>query len=544
MRLFRRPPAMPGRPTHRSGRESRPESQPVNELLDESLRVPLSSRLDDNLKRLEDVILDSDDVLVRDLTIGPKQNIAAAVIYIEGFASRTELEDSLLQSILIGLHQIDVTQPSRGWLQLLRDAGVVTAAVGEVRQLADAVEAVLRGQALLLLDGFDTALTVNVQDGPTRSVQESPAERVIRGSRAAFTEALNTNTALLRRSVANPNLKIRVAPMGRRTGTYVAVAYIAGLANPDLLGEVRSRLDSLDADRYLGAGQLEQYLVDSWFSPFPQTESTERVDRTAMALADGRVAILISGTPFVLLIPTTFNSMMLSPEDYNQNWIVASLVRMLRVLSTFLSLTLPPLYIALSSFHPEMLPTPMLISIGTVRLRTPFPAIVEAFSMEVALEILREAGVRLPAPLGQTVGVVGGIVIGDAAIRAGLIGPTLLIVVALTTIASYSIPNYDLASAIRILRFPLMLAASVFGLFGLAAGLIAIGIHLTVLKSFGTYYLSPIAPQRFQEMKDSLVRFPYASLHLRPKSFAPLDRVRMSDKRQEVVGPRGKGKGR
>jgi spore germination protein len=373
---------------------------------------------------------------------------------------------------------------------------------------------------------------------PTRSVSEPTSERAIKGSRAGFVEGLKSNIALLRNVIKDPNLKVRISPIGLRSRTNVAIVYLANLANPEVVDEVRSRLDSVDIDRVFAAGQLEVFLQDTWITLFPLTETTERVDRTALAIVAGRVVIVVDGTPFVIIVPATLNYMMISPEDYNQYWLPSSALRLFRVLGTILSLLLPPFYIALTSFHPEMFPVKLLISIGTARLKTPFPAIVEAIGMEVAIEIIREAGLRLPAPLGQTIGVVGVIVVGQAAIQASLVSPLLLIVVALTTISSFTIPAYDLASAIRFLRFPMMLMAAFFGLYGIIIGVSVVLAHLVTLKSFGAYYLSPFAPQRVEEMKDSVIRLPSMFLKKRPQTFAPLDTKRLSDKRDEVIGPK------
>lgn len=262
------------------------------------------------------------------------------------------------------------------------------------------------------------------------------------------------------------------------------VCYVEGIVHPDLVKEVKRRLSSIDIDEAPESGFIEQWIEGSFLSPFPQVLHTERPDKVAAALLGGRIAILLDGTPFVLMAPATMATHFQSPEDYYERWMIGTLLRILRYIGAFIATFLPALYIALVSYHPGMIPSKLAFSIAGTREGVPFPAVVEAFIMETTIELLREAGVRLPKPIGQTIGIVGGLVIGEAAVSAGIVSPIMVIVVALTAISSFALPSYTFAISIRILRFFVMLAAALFGLYGIIVFYIMINIHIVNLKSF------------------------------------------------------------
>jgi spore germination protein KA len=278
----------------------------------------------------------------------------------------------------------------------------------------------------------------------------------------------------------------------------------------------------------LESGYLEEFIEDNPYSPFPQVVHTERPDRVTASLLEGRVAILTDGTPFALIVPAEFITLMQSPEDYYERYMVATAIRWLRYIGFAMSLLLPSLYIAITTFHQEMIPTRLLISLAAAREGVPFPALVEALMMEFTFEALREAGIRLPRAVGQAVSIVGALVIGQAAVQAGIVSPLMVIVVAITGIASFMNPAFNIALTMRLMRFPLMLLAATLGLFGVMVGILAILIHLAGLRSFGVPYLSSLAPLHTKDLKDVAVRAPWWAMDNRPAETAKLNRRRQS----------------
>lgn len=366
-----------------------------------------------------------------------------------------------------------------------------------------------------------------------RAIAEPSTETVIRGPKEAYIENLQVNLALLRRKIKSSELKFEKLIVGRYTKTDVVVAYINGLADPKIVNELKNRIQKIDIDGVLETNYLEELIEDNPYSIFPTIKHTERPDTTAGLLLEGRIAVFVDGTPFVLTLPSLFVSNMQSSEDYYERYYISSFIRLIRFLALNISLLLPSLYIAISTFHPEMLPSLLLLSLANQREGVPFPAVVEVLIMEIIFEILREAGVRLPRPVGQTVSIVGALVIGEAAVSAGIVSPAMVIVVALTGIANFVIPAYNTASAIRLLRFFMIILGGTFGLFGIMVGLMAIQGHLATLRTFGIPYLSPIAPINLEGQKDVWVRSPWWAMRKRPSVIGYLNLNRQKDKRKD-----------
>jgi len=351
-------------------------------------------------------------------------------------------------------------------------------------------------------------VTLELPGWAERSPEEPPSEQVLRGPRDGFNETLRTNTALLRRRLRTPALKLEQITLGRVSNTPVVIAYLADVASPDLVAEVKRRLERVDIDGFTDPSILEEFIEDQPSSLFPQVQASERPDTVAFCLMEGQVAILCEGSSYALLAPVTFWAFLQSSEDYYNRFQLATALRWLRYLLLFLALTGPSFYIAIVTFHQEMLPTPLLLTIAAAREGIPFPVIVEAVGMEIFFEALQEAGVRLPRSVGQAVSIVGALVIGQAAVQAGIVSAPIVIIVAATGIAFFTIPRYTFSAPIRLLRFPLMFLAGSLGLFGLMAGLIVLLIHLCSLRSFGVPYLQPVAPTTWRGLLDVLVRAP------------------------------------
>lgn len=488
----------------------------------ESLRGPISAKLQDNQKKVKEQFRDCSDVIFREMSIA--QNIKALLVYIDGLVAAKDLHANALKPLLF---QFD--NPTDDLIAALEDRGVAVSQLSHVKDLEKVVDGLLAGNAVLFVEGQEKALVISVGGGQRRSVSEPASEAVVRGPREGFTESLRTNTGLLRHKIHSPNLKTVSFTLGKETRTEVVLSYLEGLADSSVVDEVKRRLESVKIDSILESAYIEELIEDAPYSPFPQFQYTERPDTVAANLLEGRVAIFVDGTPFVLTAPITFWQMLQASEDYYERFFMGSMLRWLRLLFLFLALYMPSLYIAVITFHPDMLPTSLLLSIAAARETIPFPAIVEALIMEIAFEALREAGVRLPKTVGQTVSILGALIIGQAAVEAGIVSAPMVIIVSVTGIASFTIPRYNAAISIRMMRFPLMFLAGTFGLFGIVFGTVVLTAHLCKLRSLGVPYLSGLAPQMPGELKDILYRAPWWNMENRPRSYAHEDRRRESN---------------
>lgn len=503
------------------------------------LQGRLGSNLAENMLVLKRLFGSSRDIVYRDFALAVL-DVRAAVVYVDGL-----VESALVtQFVLRPLVGEDLPGQSRerlaeAWartkgtdrtqavLLAIRDILPIHTAVQPLWALPDVASAVTAGEAVLLIDGIEGALRIPARGFEERGVEEPDTETVIRGPRDGFTESLATNLALIRRKLRDTALRVETTQVGHRSHTDVAVLYIADVANPHLVREVKARLGRIQTDAVLESGNVEQFIQDNYYSPFPQVQSTERPDRVAANLLEGRIAILVDGTPFALIVPSVFSQFYQVPEDYYERFLIASLVRAIRIGALFFSLTFASLYVALISYHPEMLPTRFAVAVAGGRATVPFPAVVEAIIMEVSMEFLREASLRLPRAIGPTVSIVGALIIGEAAVRAGIVSPLMVVIVAMTTIASFAVPSYSAAIALRILKFPIIIAAGVLGLYGVMIAMILVVVHLASLKSFGVPYLAPVAPSKLPDLKDTLVRLPHWLMARRPVITRSPDPTRM-----------------
>lgn len=372
----------------------------------------------------------------------------------------------------------------------------------------DIMMAVLSGDTVILLEGYRTAIICETRGGEQRSVSEPSSQLVVRGPKDGFVESVATNISLIRRRIKSPKLHLEYMKIGTETQTHVALMYMKGIAGEDLIREVRERLHKIAIDEVLESGFIEELIQDKTFTPFPTIYNSERPDVAAGNLLEGRVVIIVDGTPFVLILPAVFTQFFQSAEDYSQRFDIAIMMRIIRYLSFLVLILGPSVYLALTTYHYEMIPTTLLINLLSQRENVPFPAFVEVLLMETAFEILREAGVRMPRVIGQTVSVVGALILGTAVVEAGIITPIMVIVVALTGIASFALPAYNMAIAGRIIRFVFLIMASMFGFYGITLGLIVLVAHMNSLRSFGIPYLSPFVPLSVKGQKDTILRLP------------------------------------
>lgn len=481
-----------------------------------------SADLDKRLTALKKHLEHCSDVVYHTFVTGP--NLRCALVYMKGMVDLKTVEQSILKELL----SMDSSQSVQQFTSLLFEHKQLPVAQQKIYHSAKhTVRDILGGSAVLVVDQDARILSLTIVGYEKRAITEAPNESVIRGPREAFVEDLDTSLTLLRRRLKSSSLKVDMMNIGTESHTTVAVAYLEGKARHEVVDQVKSRLSEIQVDSVLGAGYLEEFIEDNPYSPFPQVQYTERPDTVTASLLEGRVAILINGTPNVLLVPVTLFILMQSAEDYYQRYIAATWIRWIRYLFVFVSLLMPSMYIAVTTFHPDIIPERLLVTIASAREIVPFPSIVEAFMMELSFEALREAALRIPKAIGQAVSIIGALIIGTAAVEAGIVSAAMVIIVSLTGIASFIIPHYDLGLAFRLLRFPIMALAAAFGLFGIAVGLILIYLHLVELRSFGVPYMMPMTPIRPNDLKDVLARAPWWAMKTRP-SFTSIDLLRQN----------------
>lgn len=478
-------------------------------------KTPLVSSLDENLRRVKETIGNSYDLSVRYSLAGPEK-VPCAFIYIDGLVDSTTKED-MLRVVNIDTFKTGIKELHRGEIYETVKNRLLTGEVREAEDLPALFDAIFLGDTALIFDGTAKAIIFQTRGWETRNIDEPAAEITIRGQREGFVENIRTNTSLIRRRIRTPNLWIENLIIGNLTKTEVAFAYIKGLAGEEVLGELRSRLGRIDTDSILESGYIEEFIRDSSFSPFPTIFRTERPDRVAAALLEGRVAIFTNGTPFVLVLPADFMIFLQAPDDYNEHWPIGSLLRILRLLSFLVAIFLPGVYVSVLNFHQELLPTPLFLTIQSTREGIPFPVVAEIVLMDVTFEILREAGVRLPRAIGTAISIVGALILGDAAIRAGLVSPGVVIIVAFTAIASFTNPVFSMAITGRMLRFIMIFLGAAFGLLGVQLGLLLLLVHLVSLRSFGYPYFAPFGPFIKQDLKDAVIRGFWWQMTRRPK---------------------------
>lgn len=469
--------------------------------------APILISINDNIQLLKKTFEYCSDIKFRPLKV---ENTTAYLIFVDGLIDQASIQYHALHELLAEMKITELTP------DLIEQKIVTISDVTEADNLDAIVKQVLDGNTVLLVDGLEQALVFNSKGGQRRAVSEPETETAVRGPREGFTENIAVNIALLRQKIRSPHLKLITKELGTETRTIVGLMYLDHLAAPDLVNEVEARLDRIKIDAILESGYIEELIEDDPNSLFPQIQNTERPDTIAGNLLEGRVAILVNGTPFALILPTTFWQFLQANEDYYHRFHITVFLRVLRIFMIFLALLLPAIYIAVTTYHQEMIPTNLLYSIAASRESIPFPAFVEALIMEVAFEALREAGLRLPKIIGQAVSILGALVIGQSAVEAGIVSAPMVIIVSLTGIASFTIPKFNMAISIRILRFPMMILAGMFGLFGISLGSILIVTHLCKLRSFGIPYFSPLAPLKWSEFKDIFIRAPWWAMNKRP----------------------------
>lgn len=488
---------------------------------------PISVHVSENKTALQEMLGNSADIKMREMILG-RDRVRCLAAYIEITAGSLAFENSLVGRLLNDLAQL----PADQIYESLADNGQGLCDVTPFAYLEDAVQlGMLTGDVILFIDGFASALKIPDKGYPNMGVTKPDSEKVIRGSQEGFADSVKVNTALIRKRVRSSRLRVKEVRAGLYSHTNIDLVYMEGLVYPNLLDEIERRLDSFLIDNVPDSGTLEQLTEDEWYSPFPQFQTTQRPDRAAIALMEGRVVLLCDNSPTALILPTDVNSMLKTSDDYYNRFEITTLERFIRYASAVMALALPAFYLAVTNFHTQILPTSLLLSFAAARQGVPFPAVVEVLLMELSFELLREAGVRLPGAMGNTIGIVGGLIIGQAAVEANLVSPIVVIVVAFTALSSFAIPNEELATSFRILKFYMIAMSAWLGLFGFLASALSILIHLAKLRSFGIPYLMPYVAAElngYEDERDSLIRFPLFSMRRRPIYARQMERLRLT----------------
>ncbi|MED3949901.1 spore germination protein [Priestia aryabhattai] len=486
------------------------ENQDTNHQ-EELIQISLS----DNLNIIKQKTGNSSDVVIREIKIGENYDMRTAIVYIEGIVDNQSIQEYMLQSIMKDNNKNKINRYNV--IDLFSKDIMTIGNISPITNFDDLFGALMAGDTLILVDGVEQALSASTAGGEKRSIAESTTEMVVRGPKGAFTESLGTNTAMVRRIIKTPDLWMESIKVGRVTKTDVTFMYIHGIANNKVVNEVRERLERIDIDSILESGYIEQLIEDQTATPFPTVYNTERPDVVAGNLLEGRIAIFVDGTPFVLIAPAVFIQFFQSAEDYYARFDIATSIRLLRILMFMLSLIAPATYVAVTTFHQEMVPTTLIVAIAAQREAVPFPAFVEALLMELTFEILREAGIRLPKAIGSAVSIVGALVIGQAAVQASIVSPAMVIIVSSTAIASFATPSFNMAISARLIRFLFMIGAATFGFYGIILCLLMMVVHLCSLRSFGIPYMSPFAPFTLVDNGDTILRLPWWTLRQRPR---------------------------
>lgn len=475
---------------------------------------------------LRSVFSSSSDFSCRMLLIKDNPEIPATLAYIEGLADSKIINDSILKP-LIQNRLFDSCRSEAEASALISTGAVYSSSLKVITNIKDLVDDLLMGNAAIVFNSEKAAFSFGAKSELSRAISEPTGENVIKGAKDSFIENLRTNTALCRLKIGSPYLGIEEFMVGKQTKTIVDMLYMKNTATDKLVNEVRKRIKAIDVDKMLTPGVLEEYIVDEKYTTFPQILYTERPDRFCSSLVDGRVGLIIEGMPLAYIVPGTLLQFFQTPDDYSVQFIIGSVLRLLRFMAMFLTLVLPGFYICITTFHTEMLPAELAFSIVASKEGVPFPMFVEVLILLIAFELLVEAGLRLPKTIGQTVSIVGALVVGQAAVEAKILSPATVIVVAMTAIASFTLPNQDFSNAIRLWRFIFVVLSSIIGMFGLTFGLILLLHHWCRLESFGVPYLDPFVANEDEQLQDTIFRFPISSMKKRPSGLHTKNEKRM-----------------
>ena len=476
--------------------------------MEEKLLLSLKSNID----YIKYIFSDCGDIVYREFFAGCNM----CLVYIDNITNSVAIEESILTNLM---NRSDMHGDGNEFIDRSLLEVVSVKDVKKIYTFEEVINAILSGDTVILCDEADSALQASTKGFPTRGVGSVKTEVSVLGPKDAFNESIAVNIVLIRRRIKDTKLKLKRMKIGTGTKTDIAIMYMEGIVNNEILKNVEKSLENVDIDGVYDSGYIEQLIEKEFTSPFPQIQITERPDKTASSLMEGRIAVVVDNSPYVILLPAPLNEFFQSADDYYERWEIMSFIRFMRYVGAFLAISLPGLFIALAVYNPSVLPVSLALKIAGSRQNIPFPTAAEMLVMEIAFELLIEAGIRLPSPVSSTIGIAGGIIIGQAAVEAGIVSPMIIIISALTAICTYVIPNTSVTAGIRIFKYIIIFTSSFFGLFGFWIGILLLLIHLSSIKTFGIPYLYPFcsaSENGYSDLKDSIFRLPLFMIKKRP----------------------------
>jgi spore germination protein KA len=487
--------------------------------------LKLVKSLEKNISLIKQIFSDDATLITRRFENKNCKVAKCCIFYINGMVNVDIINKSIIKPVLENEMTEDIS--SNHLFEDIQNKIILANQIKEVSDLEEIITSITYGDTLFLLDGYDKALVIDTKGWKVRSITESTSEKTVRGPREGFTEAIMVNLSLIRRKLKTPDLKFVFKDIGRRTKTKVCMCYLESIASPQIIAELNKWIETIDIDGILDSGYIQEMIKDSPLSPFKTIGNSERPDVVVAKLLEGRIALIVDGTPDVLTLPYVFIEYFQSNEDYYNNFIYGSLGRIIRIIGAIITISVPAVYVALITYHQELIPTSLLLSISAAIQGTPFPTIVEAIVMLFAFEMLREAGTRMPTAVGQAVSIVGALVLGQAAVQAKFVSAPMVIIIALAGISSLSLPK--LMGASIVIRLIFLLLAANLGLYGFIFGVIGLLIYLFSMRSFGVPYMLSLVISDRQYNKDTLIRSPWWYMSLRPKLIAVKNSIRKSD---------------
>ena len=483
--------------------------------------------INERIAEFKKLLGNTPNIVIKELLLGLNQPLEAAVIYIDGLVNNDIVDRDLLNPIMLQIKE-DLSEKQQVSQYLCKR--YIAANTKIETDISEAVKLVKTGKSALLISGEQDIIVINSPGGTYRSIGEPENEIAIRGSREGFVENISTNISMIRRKIKDKNLVIENFSVGRSSQTGVALIYMKSIAEDKVVQRIRERIEAIDVDAITGSGNIEQYIEYHGLTIFPQIICTERPDKLVALIMEGRAAIVVEGTPFVSVAPCTFFDFFQAVEEYNERTIMASFIRILRLIAVVIVITMPSVYLTLVKFNAELIPLNFIKPIVKYRMGIALTPFLELLTLEITIEILREGGIRLPAKIGQTLSVISGIIIGDAAIKSQIVSPSSLFIIGIATASSFLIPNYDMALVIRFIKFPMLILANFLGVFGIAAGWFFLLAHLSTLDSFGVPYFN------FQntDLKDIFIRAPLDKMDKRPSFFANKNKTRHTNFKEKV----------
>lgn len=470
----------------------------------------ISGNLKEDIALFKNIFKKDSVLRVKEISATKNLRFDCALVYMDGMTDATQLNDNIIRPLLV----VDSENESSCLAEYIEKQVLFARDAKRTKSVAKIIEGILYGEAVILIDKSVEAVTVDVKGWRTRGISEPQEERVLQGPREGFDEAALLNLAMLRRRLQTPDLCFEMMRVGRRSNTIIYICYLDSLADKKTVEELKKRIEKIDIDGILDSNYIAEQIRDNRYSPFKTTGSTERPDIVAAKLLEGRIALVVDGTPVVVTLPYLFSESFQSDEDYYLNFLVSSAGRILRYICFFLAISIPAIFIAISTYHKELLPTSLAIAVAKLRGGVPFSPFTECLILIFVFEILRETGIRMPQSLGHALSIVGGLVVGQAAVDARIISTPMLIVIAISGIAGLMIPK--LKGAVFYLRLFLLFLGALFGLFGFIAGFSLIIMHIISLTSFGTDYTVSLRRADFQNLKDTFFRAPWQFMSYRP----------------------------